>query len=406
MNLTIDLRDEEVISSPHPVYNFLRENDPVHWNASIKGWVVTRHDDAREVLRDPRFSVEKLTPFVNQMHGQTRAKVEVLADTMKHWLPFMEPPTHTRMRKVLQRGFMPRRIAALEDFVQATVTRLLDNVADKGRMDVIEDFAYPLPTVVIGAMFGVPLEDSDKLRNWSLNLGKFVLGGTPGPDKYDSASEAIELMRVYFRELVEEHKKAPRDNITSSMVETIGKPDGMTEDEVIASLVLILFAGHETTANLIGNAILSLIRNKPQLERLQGDLSLLPRAVEEFLRFESSAHLIVRVAKEDVEIRGRKIGKDQRLFIVLNAADRDSSQFDFPDQLDVTRQKNPHIAFGYGLHSCLGQPLARIEAITALRGVLERFDNLELAIDDSELRWHSEILVHGVKSLPITFRKR
>ena len=396
---TIDLTRSEVIQDPHPTFREMRARAPLIWNASIGGWVVTRFDDVRRVLRDPRFSVEKLKPFVAHASGGRRQGAEILGHVLGRWMVFSDPPQHTRLRAALKAAFMPRAIAAMAPRVEAQVGRLLDGIAPRGRMEVIRDFAYPLPARVICDLCGVPLADVENLQDWTNDLGKFVLGARQTPDRHSRAAVATGHLLDYFRDLVADHRARPRDDVTSILIAA-----ELDEDEILATLCLLLFAGLETTTGLIANGVLQLIRNPDQLGRLQAEPDLIDSAVEEFLRYEGPVQALARIAIEPVEIAGQALPAGARVYCIVNAANRDEAAYTEPERLDIGRERNRHLSFGQGIHLCLGAPLARLEARIAFRRLLERFAGFELEIEAPV--WRDDFISRGMIELPIRFRPR
>ena len=390
----------------HAVYGALQSESPVHWNSSLKGWVVTKYSDIRDVLSSEKFSVGKLQPFLDQASGPDKDKIATLVQIMRHWAPFLDPPEHGRIRMALQRGFMPRRIAELDSMIRSTVDGLLDAVIDNEEMEFISEFAFPLPTLVLAQMFGVPDKDIHRVKTWSGDIGQFVLGDTANGDKYRDACQSMVDMHEYFTFLVEHHIDKPQINLTSSLIESMSDPDGLTKEEIVSSLVLIMFAGHETTTKALGNCLLNFVRNEEQFRLLKENPELIPKSVEEFLRFDGSVPIMVRTVKESVQIRDELLKAGDRVFLVLSAGNRDPDHFDQPDKLDVTRERVPHIEFGYGIHTCLGAALARLEMKIALERILDRFTSFELIVPEENLEWHTEIMSHGVKSLNVRFKRK
>lgn len=399
-----DLHDPSVIQDPYPLFARMRTQAPVHWNPSVKGWFVTRYDDVRTVLRDPRFSVEKMAPFADRMGGAKQEKIAFLAEILGGWMVFRDPPAHTRLRQVLQGAFLPRPMAALRPQVEAIAAEILDGLGDRTELELIADFAMPLPATVIGDLCGVPRERVGDLRRWADDIAKFVLQGRSTPDKYDRSHAALAECVEYYREVVAAHRRAPRDDLTSLMI--AGGPDGETlsDDEIVSTLVLILFAGHETTTNLIASGMYALLRNPDQMALLEADRSLIPSAVEEFLRYEGPVAITARIALEDVTLSGETIRKGERVYAAVDAAGHDPDRFADPARMDVTRRRNNHMAFGKGIHLCLGAPLARLEGQVAFEALLDRYTGFELRGDTPE--WRDELITRGLTALPVGVRLR
>ena len=401
----LDLRSSAVLDDPHPVYNRLREQAPVHWSGSLGGWVVTRHPDVRRALLDPRLSVEKMGRFAERRSGgEGHADISFLSKTLADWMVFTDPPRHRELRRAMQNAFLARDIPVLESNVRGVVDELLEPLGAKGRMDLVRDFAHPLPAIVIAELFGMPRDEREQLKSWSDDLGRFVLGNVEdtGHDaKYGAAARAARAMATRFHGLVEDHRRAPRDDFTQLLLR-----DGahLSDDEIVHTLMFVLFAGHETTTNLIASGVLWLVRNPELMARLRAEPPRVADAVEELLRMDGPVQMVFRLAREDVEYGGTTIRAGERVHLVLNAANRDPGVFERPDELDIDRGRNRHVSFGPGAHFCLGAPLARLEARVALEGLLGRFERLEL--EPEPLSWRPELVIHGLRALPIRFSRR
>ena len=392
----------QVIADPYPVLRQLQAEDPVHWSGRLGGWVLTGYADVKAALSDPRMSADRITPFLESQSGGGQPEVRELCRQVGMWTVFTDPPAHSRLRGLMNQAFTSRAVIRLRPRIQEIVDDLIDRVQDQGRMDVIRDYAYPLPVTVIAEMLGVPAEDRERLKSWSDELALFIGSALATPDKYERAGRSILEMREYFHRLVAARRTRPQGDVMSVLIAAGERGEALTEEELVASCIMLLFAGHETTTNLIGNGVLALLRNKDQLELLREDLSLAPSAVEELLRYDGPTQAMVRIAAEDLEILGRRIERGNRIFAMINAANRDPLQFRDPDRLDIRREKNPHLAFGYGVHFCLGAPLARLEAQIAIPALLRRLPELGLLTDS--LEWLNSLVFRGMKSLPVSFR--
>ncbi|MSQ48245.1 MAG: cytochrome P450 [Deltaproteobacteria bacterium] len=391
----------EFHENPYPIYHRLRSVDPVHWSDIAGRWVLTRYSDCVALLRDAtRFSADpntwnQFTEFVAAQGGPGP-----LTEMEKDWMLLKDPPDHTRLRTLVTKAFTPRVAEGMRPRVQAIVDDLLDAVQATGRMDVIADLAFPLPTIVICEMLGVPPEDREQFKGWTRDLAR-SLDPIVTPEIIAAADQATVAFTDYFRTLIAIRRKNPQPDLLSGLIATEEQGDRLTEDELIATAILLLGAGHETTMNLIGNGMLALLRNPEQLEKLKRDPTLMPSAVEEFLRYDGSVQMTARTALVDVEVGGKMIPKGVQAIIVLGAANRDPAQFPDPDRLDITRPDNRHIVFSYGIHHCLGAPLARVEAQVTINTLLRRMPNLQLT--GEPLEWRETVTLRGLKALPITF---
>lgn len=382
----------EIIEDPYPLYHRLRAEDPVH-QSPFGAWVLSRYDDILMLLRDPRFGRRGFQELITARFGLAGLGPSML---------LQDPPDHTRMRALVSQAFTPRVIEGLRGRIQQLVDALLDAVTGYGGMDLIADFAYPLPVSVICEMVGVPAGDRHRFRQWSNDVARsldaIVLSD---PEVVGRASAAGEAMRQYFGDLVAERRRAPRADLLSALIAAEEAGDRLSTEELFANVVLLLLAGHETTANLIGNGVLALLRHPEELRRLRQDPSLIESAVEELLRYDSPVQRVGRMVYEDVTIVGRLIPQGSLVFALLGAANRDPAHFPEPDRLDLARADNRHLAFGWGIHFCLGAPLARLEGQIAINTLLSRLPRLALATERVE--WRQTATLRGLTALPVHF---
>jgi cytochrome P450 len=395
----LDLRSAQNLRDPHPVHRWLRDHEPVHWSESLQGWIVTRYADVLEVFNRPaRFSSDrfrKLAPRYTSDRPEVRAVADVLAD----WLVFRDAPDHTRLRNLLQKTFTPRHLEKNRDGIQITVDGLLDRVAARGEMDFIRDFAFPLPAIVIAILLGVPKSDIEDIKEWSDRLASYVGGAVDERDNFARAKSGVDELSGYFRALLAERRGNLGDDLMSLLLQAEHEGDQLSEEEVVSNCVLLLFAGHETTTNLLGNGLFHLLHHPDATRALRERPSLVETAVEEFLRYEGPVAATTKVALDDFEWHGARIRRGDRVLPFMAAADRDPRQFERPDELDITRHPNRHLAFGFGIHFCLGAPLARLEASLAFTSLLRRFPDIALA--SPQARWKRRIVLRGLESLPL-----
>jgi pimeloyl-[acyl-carrier protein] synthase len=389
-----------MLSDPYPAYRRLRETDPVHWHEPFDAWVLTRYADVVAALHDPRFSSER-TGAMQQMGGGKGLKS--FFDFLATRMIYADPPRHTRLRGLVSKAFTPHAVEAMRPHIQALVDQFLDGVKSRGRMDVVADLAYPLPVTVIVEMLGVPVADRDRLKRWS---DEFVVYFTKPltqvtKEEYDGVVRAVAAEEDYFRAAVARLRGDSGPSLLGAMARAEEGGDRLTEQELYGNANLLLTAGHETTMNLIGNGTLALLRHPDQLEKLRADPSLLPGAIEEFLRFDAPVQFTHRLAKEDVKVGDKVIRRGQFVYLVLGAANRDPARFPDPDRLDITRKDNHHVAFGQGPHFCLGAPLARLEALIAFGTLLRRLPGLRLATD--RLEYRQMFNLRGLQALPVMF---
>ncbi len=392
------LLDPEVLANPYPLYHRLRSEDPVHWDPYLHAWVVTRYADVVHVFQ--RFSADR-TPTPEQLTALGLTALTPLAEVMVLQMLFLDPPNHGRVRGLASKAFTARRVEVLRTHIQDITNSLLDAVQDKGRMDVIADLAYPLPAIVTAEMLGVPTSDWQQLTAWSADFAQVLGNFQHNPDRAPRVIKSLQEMSAYFRAAIKDQRTNPRDGLIHAYLTAEIDGDRFTEDEVVANTIVTMVGGQETTTNLIGNGVLTLLRHPDQLERLKQDLSLIPAAVEELLRYESPSQHTARLAPEDVVLGGKTIRKRQAVIAVMGAANRDPERFPDPDKLDLGRQDNRHVAFAWASHFCFGAPLARIEGQTAFATMLQRMPNLRL--ESGPITWRENLGLRGLTSLPVTF---
>jgi len=405
MTYVFDLGRAATNANPFPEFARLREQDPVHWSPAMKAWIVTRYEDVRRVaLNNKEISADRLTPFFRTNPEYQRGGIESLARYLNHWMVFKDPPDHTRLRRLFNKVFTPTAVENLRANIESIVAHLLDGMAAKAKrgesVDYIADFAYPLPASVIMDMLGVPRADLRRVKLWSDDIALFIGTAQVAGNKYLRAEEGARLMAGYFRGLVEARTAAPTGDMLSQLVQARDEKDALTTDEVIGTAILLLFAGHETTTNLIGNGFLYTMRFRDQWERLKAEPSLAQGAVEEWLRYDGPSGALARVTSADMEFAGRTIKNGQRVFAFMNAANRDPLAFADAERFDIGRDPNAHLTFGHGIHFCLGAPLARLEAQIAATRLAERCPDIRLCGDEPD--WHDSLILRGVKALPVT----
>lgn len=398
------LTSPEFLDNPYPVYHQLRAEAPVYWSEAWHCWVLTRYEDVKTTFRDPENFLNggRFTSLLEQLPPEVRAEVEPLENHFLYGVINSDPPAHTRLRKLIHLAFTPRVLAQMRDDIQAIVDEQLDRVQDRGQMDVVRELAYPLPVIVIAKMLGVPPEERDQFKQWSDDIIAFQASGRTTPETIRLSQRALLDMRAYLRQIFARRRQNPQDDLITALIKAEEEGDKLSEEEILSTCVTLLVAGHETTTNLIGNGIFTLLQHPAQLQELKNDPSLIQPAVEEVLRYESPLQRNRRVVARDLEFEGQAMQKGQLVLQILGAANRDPEQFPDPDRFDLHRQPNKHIAFGFGIHFCLGAPLARLEAPIAINTLLRRMPTLQLASETVE--WQREhSVIRGLKSLPVTF---
>jgi cytochrome P450 len=401
-SLTLNaLQDPAVWADPYPLYHRLRTEDPVHWDEDPPRWVLTRYADVMAGLSDNRLSAARLGNAPIVMQGIDWDRYGPVVRAVARQMLFVDPPDHTRLRGLVSKAFTPRMVEQMRPRIQALIDRLLDRVEDTGQMDVIHDLAFPLPATVIVDMLGVPDEDQARFKQGSDEFARFLGAPIRTPEQANQILAGVADLLGYFRDIVASRRRSPREDLLSALIAAEEQGDRLDEEELFSNCLLLLAAGHETTTNLIGNGLWLLLRHPEQLRRLRDDPALAAPAIAELLRYEPPVHLTGRIAKTALTIGGQPVAAGERITFVLAAANRDPAQYPDPDRLDVIRPESRHASFGYGIHFCLGAPLARLEGQLALTTVLRRFPDLGLALDAPQ--WHESLVFRGLKTLPVTF---
>lgn len=390
----------EMRADPYPLYRQLRENAPV-FDTGRDLWVVTSYDHCHTLLRDPRSSknLRRMSDYEREMENAGRtAPMRALLEQL---MSFNDPPEHTHIRGHFQRAFGPRLVQHLRDRAADIAAGLLAETTDDGEIDLIADFAWQFPLVVVAEMLGVPTGDRRRFRDWSRDLApafELVMSAEAAARAERAAGEFID----YFKRLIDVRGRNPTDDLVSALAQSTDDPDELSDQQLAVNLILILGAGHETVMNLIGNGMLALLRDPHQLELLRTRPEIVDDAVEELLRYDCPIQLTTRIATEDIEIGGQTIPAGARMVIALGAANRDPDRFPDPDRLDLTRGERNHLALGGGVHYCLGNALARIEAAVGFTALLDRYERIELAVETPEYR--DTVLLRGVRALPLRVR--
>lgn len=393
------LLDPDVLANPYPLFHRLRTEDPVHWDAFLHTWVVTRYVDVLEVLHN--FSANR-THSPEKLKAMGLSTMGPLAQLMVKQMLFMDPPEHTRLRSLASQAFSPARVEVLRTHIREIVGRLLDGVRGKGQLDIIQDLAEPLPGIVTAEMLGVPAQDRVQLKNWSADFAEMLGNFQHNPEHAPRMLRTVQEMTAYFRDTIRQQKDLPQDGLVHSLMTAEVNGDRLSEEEIVANSIVTMVGGQETTTNLIGNGVLTLLRNPAELKRLQQDPSLIPSAVEEMLRYESPSQHTGRLAPDDVRLGDKLIRKGQAVMAVMAAANRDPERFPDPDRFDVARKDNRHLAFGYAAHFCFGAALARVEGQEVFDAIIRRLPDLELL--PGRLTWRNNLGLRGLTALPVRFQ--
>ena len=397
-----DLYSHTFKVNAYKTFKTLRTQNPILRQLSLDGstmiWFVSRYDDVEAVLRDPRFVRDERSAKRPEQAWQRSPLEDLISNHMLN----KDGDDHHRLRALVSQAFTPKRVRELRPRVQAVADELLDGLQAQGQMDLIGDFAFHLPTIVILEMLGVPTKDRERFKAWSNAAVSPVLDESDLTAFYGH----MQAFMAYLRELFAARRAEPRDDLISALIQAEQSGDVLSENELFSTVFLLIVAGHETTVNLIGNSVLALLFNPDARAELKADPSLMPNAVEEFLRFDGSVERALnRWAAEDVELRGQTIHRGDPVILILGAANHDPEKFTQPDELDLNRHPNPHLGFGKGIHYCLGAPLARLETEIALNTLLRRLPELRLDVPEDSLRWRNTPGFKGLEALPVAWGK-
>ena len=395
----------EFLRDPFPVLRRMREEDPVHWSPRLKSWVLTRYDDIKAVCLDREVSSDRLRPYFATLPGEEAARIGQIVRYLTHWMVFRDPPEHTRLRRLTSKVFNLQSMNAMRPVAEELTQWLFEGIGERREIDFVADFAGPLPALVIMAMLGVPREELAKVKRMSDDMALFIGSSRMSQDKYDIAESATKEMAAFFLELIQDRKKQAQKDLLSQLVALEDGGDRLTDDELVATCILLLFAGHETTTNHIANGLLSLLRFPREFDMLKENPELAPRAIEELLRYDGPSGAQVRVVKVEQELRGKTLKPGDRVFIMLNAANRDPEVFEQPDRLHLARGGPAHLTFGFGMHICLGFPLARMEGQVALPAVLRHWSEIALAVPEARLEWLNSMVFRGMTSMPVSVKR-
>lgn len=389
----------EFLRNPYPSFELLRENQPL-MKTPLGFWVASRYADVQMILKDRRFG-KGFEERMKMRNGDDVFDNPVYAN-MRTWMLVQDPPDHSRLRGLVSKAFTARRIEGLRPQIQTLVDELLDRVAPRGRMDFIRDFAYPLPVNVICDMLGIPPEDRSHFEFGSKISGRLIDPTPVSAEELQEIGNGFARQEAYFRDLFARRRAEPQDDLTTVLVQAEEAGERLTEAELVGNVILLFGAGHETTVNLLGNGLLALLQNPDQYARLRNNPDLVPGAIEEMLRFDSSVQMTGRTALEDVEVNGITIPKGDHIINLLGSANRDGAAFDAPESFRVDRKDVRPMSFGGGIHFCLGAQLARVEADIAFRSLLARLPDLRLEKPD-EPDWRPTFTLRGLTGLPIAW---
>jgi len=380
----------EVQQNPYPYFEHLRNHSPVYWVEALQSWAVSRYEDVAYIAKNTQLFSS--APIIPAILGDQNPVPEV------SWMISADPPAHTHLRKLVSKAFTPRMVGALEPRIREIVAELLGHIEEQGgEFDLVRDFSTPLPLMVIAEMLGVEPERYREFKQWSDDMIRATGGTEVSPAERERLRGSMDDLRRYFEQAIEDRRGSPGDDLISALVRAEEEREALTAREVLAMCLLLLLGGNETTTNLIGNTVMTLLSHPAELAKVSGDLSLVPQMIEEMLRYEAPAQALLRVATADTAIAGNAIRAGSGIMILYGSANRDERQFPNPDTFDVMRNPRDHLAFGFGIHHCIGAPLARLEARIALDAFLRRFPGVQLSIERPE--WIDSFVMRGPKSL-------
>jgi cytochrome P450 len=402
MPLLFNPADPVVRANPHPILAQMRNEDPVHWSPALRAWILTSYDGVKRALGSSEMSPDRLTPFYASLPTATRGSLAELMRYLNLWIVFRDPPEHTRVRGLVSKAFLPGTINSFRPKIVAIASRLLDELGSDNEVDLVARFTMPLPALVIMSMFGVSGEYLERIKAWSDDIMLFIGSAQNTPQKYELARRGAHEMAEFFRGEIARRRRDPGDDLLTLLIAARDDRASLSEEELVATAMLLLFAGHETTTNLLSTATLSLMRHPEQRELFCKRLELAGTAVEEFLRFEAPTHAMARIVRIDHEMGGTQLKAGDRVFAMINAANRDEAEFIAPDRLDIGRTPNRHLTFGQGIHFCLGAQLARLEARIALPLLFERYPQLRTG--NAEPVWLDSLIMRGLNALPVRLR--
>jgi cytochrome P450 len=396
------LFSEEILQDPYPTYARLHEEGPIHY-VEVAGkwavWSIFSHAECASIAKDARLSAKRAQQMLLPLPLSRQAEFSELARMLSLWLIFMDPPEHSRLRKLLNKGFSPAAVEALRPQVEMIVDQMLSSLKPGSEVDLMHEFANPMPVRIILEMLGIPHELRDTFVEWSRAIGAFRGNPNRTVEEAKAAQDALIGLTEFFRKTVADRRRDKGNDLISLLIDIEEEGEALTEEELYAQCIALLFAGHETTRNLIGNGIYTLLKNPEQAAELQTKPELIRSAVEEFLRYESPVQFTARVLKEDMEICGQPIRKGWTVQCMLGAANRDPKQFKEPDRLDLKRLNNQHLAFGAGGHACIGAQLARLEGQVAILNLVQRFPNMKLK--EPRPQWAPTFGLRGLQSLSL-----
>ncbi|PCJ36731.1 MAG: cytochrome [Moraxellaceae bacterium] len=394
-----DLSSHEFVSNPYPTYRRLHEESPIYWCEERKYYYVSNLEYVKSIFVDSRASSDRVAPMVENLSDFQRSAIEPLTSTLSKWILFQDPPKHTPLRKFIVQSLSSKVVDAIEPKIYSVVDELIDDFSQQGDFDLIQDFAYPLPAIVISILLGVPVEDRDKIKAWSDTIARF-LGEKNSLSLLAKAQQDIVEMTGYFRDILDQQRSNPKENVMSKMIALQQQQPELDDEHIIANCIGLIFAGHETTTHLIANTWLALQQHPDQLSLLRENPDLIESAIEESLRYESPVQRMGRFIKEPIEMGGQILKPGRRVLLLMGAANRDPSLIDRPNSFDIRRTASRHLAFGHGIHLCPGAALGRLEARIAIQALCQRLKNSTL-INEQPI-WQYNLGLRAMETCPVS----
>jgi cytochrome P450 len=405
LDLTYDPTDPAVLRNPHELFARIRETEPVHWSPKLKSWIVTGYEDATDVLTDAEiFSGDRFRPFRARLPEKDRATADEVLRWFNHWMVFTDPPKHTRLRRHMAAVLNEKVFDTQSQNVTDVINELADKLPRGEAFDFFTAFSLWMPGIIVADLLGVERDKLLEVKQWSDDMMTFIGSSRGVTDKYERARRGANAMGTYFLDLIEKRRADPKPDVATMLMDTEVDGEKLNDDELIGCMMMVLNGGHETTANLLNNSMLALSSHPDAVADLRANPDKMERAVEEFLRYDSPVLSVGRVVMEETELGGKTLAEGDRVFAMLVGANRDSEIFEDPDQLQIERSFNPHMAFGKGPHFCLGTPLARLEGRIALNAILERFSTVELAEPVDDIPWLNSLVTRGPSRVPVILR--
>ena len=398
--MNYDPSDPNTVANPYPYFSALRKEDPIHWHVKLKSWIITRYDDVRSILSSDNITVDRLNNFYSKLPSDEAQLLKEIVKYLNLWAAFRNPPDHTRMRKIMMVAFTRKSITEMQPKISSITDATLSELKNVNEIDLVNHYASPIPGLTIMHLLGVPIDMLGEFKSWSDDMSKFIGGARNDKDKYEKASRGCRKMVSFFREIIEERRKNPSEGFLMDLINASVENDKFSDDELIATCMLILFAGHETTTNLISNGILTLIKNQSELEKLLKNPDLLDLTVEEIMRFDGPTNALVRNVERNHEIHNKKLKQGDRVFAMVSSANRDENIFTEPDVFKIDRSPNRHLTFGYGPHLCIGAALAREEGRIAIINFFKHYPKAELKAENS-FEWIDAMVPRGLKKLDV-----